>query len=77
MIETELRFKSGEICTVPGWYRFDGYADCGAVSPPTPDAADVLLGIGDLFPAIHAPRCLCYWRRAEIWPTDWPDGMRM
>ncbi len=69
MIFANTRFLSGEICTEAGWYRFDGYAGGLPRPRPSPQAADILLGVGDLFPAVRETRRLCYWRLAEGLPA--------
>jgi hypothetical protein len=55
------RFKTGETCTTPGYYTFDGYTD-GTNSPaPTSEERFIPLERNDKFPPIRSTNKGAYW----------------
>jgi len=58
----DLRFQSGDVCIVTGWYEFDGYVD--GESGPFSDLDDIgiRLDAGHVFPPTASRSRACFWR---------------
>lgn len=56
------RYKTGQICPLPGDYQFDGYTDGTSYPSPTPEELVIPLDKGDTFPPIRSSGKACFWR---------------
>lgn len=59
---TAVRKKTGELCTVAGKYRFDGYTD-GSTYPTPTQEEQILDGMdhGDVFPPVRSASKAAWW----------------
>lgn len=56
------RFKTGDTCSSPGRYQFDGYLDGSSSPQPTSNEKVIPLDRGDIFPPVKSARKGAWWK---------------
>ena len=59
---TRVRFITGMVCTRPGLYIFDGYADHTMEPAPSPDEISMTLKDGHVFPPVRSAGKSAWWK---------------
>jgi hypothetical protein len=65
MLLNRIRFRSGDACTIPGVYHFDGYPDGTRYPLPVGMEEVVVMRVGSRFPIMGSCGRECFWIRLE------------
>lgn len=56
------RFKTGQVCSESGAYRFDGYVDGSSYPAPTAEEKEIPMSRNETFPPIRSTSKSCWWK---------------
>ncbi|KAB2879984.1 YjzC family protein [bacterium] len=59
---TRVRFITGMVCTRPGLYIFDRYADHSDQPSPASDEINITLRQGNVFPPVRSAGKSAWWK---------------
>lgn len=62
LLSTRVRFITGMVCTRPGTYIFERYADHTQEPAPAPDERSITLRHGNVFPPVRSADKSAWWK---------------